>query len=48
VSVDPATPHAVPAVEATLLESPGDTPPRRFTLSFPAGFGLKHPHGVQS
>jgi hypothetical protein len=46
--VDPATPRAVPAVEATLLESAGDTPPRRFTLSFPAGFGLKHPHGVQT
>jgi hypothetical protein len=48
VNIDPATPHARPAIEATLTETAGDTPPKRFTLSFPSGFTLKHPSGVQT
>ena len=48
VNIDPATPHARPAIEATLTETAGDTPPKRFTLSFPRGFTLKHPAGVQT
>jgi hypothetical protein len=48
LSIDPATPHARPAIEATVMESAGDTPPRRFTLAFPTGFALKHPSGVQT
>jgi len=48
VSVDPATPAARPAIEATVFETSGDTPPKRFTLAFPAGFALKHPSGVKA
>jgi|tagenome__1003787_1003787.scaffolds.fasta_scaffold20977594_3 hypothetical protein len=48
VNIDPATPHARPAVETTLTETAGDTPPKRFTLSFPRGFALKHPSGVKT
>ena len=48
LSVDPATPHAMPAIGATVLENAGDTPPKRFTLSFPKGFALRHPSGVKT
>ena len=48
LNIDPATPHARPAISATVTESAGDTPPRRFTLSFPRGFALKHPSGVET
>jgi hypothetical protein len=48
LTVDPATPHSTPALDATVTENAGDTPPRRFTLSFPAGFRLRHPSGVKT
>jgi hypothetical protein len=48
VNIDPATPHARPAVEATVTEAAGDTPPKRFTLSFPRGYKLQHPSGVKT
>ncbi|MGZ4201986.1 MAG: hypothetical protein ACXVRH_08005 [Thermoleophilaceae bacterium] len=48
LSVDPATPGARPAIEATVFETAGDTPPKRFTLAFPAGFALQHPSGVKA
>lgn len=48
LSVDPATPHAMPAIGATVLENAGDTPPKRFTLSFPKAFSLRHPSGVKT
>ena len=48
VNIDPATPHARPAIEATVSEAAGDTPPKRFTLSFPRGFRLQHPAGVKT
>jgi hypothetical protein len=48
VNIDPATPHARPAIETTVTEAAGDTPPKRFTLSFPRGFTLKHPSGVET
>jgi hypothetical protein len=48
VNIDPATPHARPAIEATVTEAAGDTPPKRFTLAFPSGFALKHPSGVKT
>jgi hypothetical protein len=48
LSVDPATPHAMPSIDATVLENAGDTPPKRFTLSFPKGFSLRHPSGVKT
>jgi hypothetical protein len=48
VNIDPATPHARPAIETTLTEVAGDTPPKRFTLAFPRGFALKHPSGVET
>jgi hypothetical protein len=48
VNIDPAAPHAAPAIDATVIEPSGDTPPRRFTLAFPSGFALKHPSGVET
>jgi hypothetical protein len=48
LSVDPATPAARPAIDATVFETVGDTPPKRFTLAFPAGFALQHPSGVKA
>jgi hypothetical protein len=48
LAVDPATPHAAPAIEATVISATGDTPARRFTLSFPRGFALRHPSGVET
>jgi hypothetical protein len=46
--LDPASPHAAPAITATLTQLAGDTPARRFTLAFPAGFTLQHPSGVET
>jgi hypothetical protein len=46
--LDPASPHTAPAITATLTQPAGDTPARRFTLSFPAGFALQHPRGVET
>jgi hypothetical protein len=48
LNISPATPRATPTIDATLIEAVGDTPPRRFTLSFPRGFALKHPSGVET
>jgi hypothetical protein len=48
LNISPATPKATPTIDATLIEPAGDTPPRRFTLSFPRGFALKHPSGVET
>jgi len=48
LTLDPPNASATPALTATVLQDASETPARRLTLLFPAGFALQAPLGVDT